>query len=301
MNKKTILSILCLVIIFLLAYTLTVVIGWTLRKSNNEGATEPTHATQTSTAEQKPKQNAIAETQAASELNTPTTQSVTECATTTAEKPTQPTVSSTVNEGQQPIQLTFLLQEGNTSYEELNQLGCSQIITVSSAGNTAEISMFSKDSTGLWSSCNLDAPGYVGSEGVSGQSYEGSYQTPAGLFAIGQAFYIYNKPSTGLPSFQVTNDTYWVDDPDSVYYNQRVEGTTNKDWNSAEHMIDYVSYKYGCVIEFNTNNTEKGKGSAIFFHCGDSPTAGCVAVSEDMMLSYLGRLDATQKPYILIM
>lgn len=99
----------------------------------------------------------------------------------------------------------------------------------------------------------------------------------------------------------MTEHTYWVDDPESKYYNQRVEGVENKDWNSAEHMIDYYSaYHYGFVIEFNTTNIIAGKGSAIFFHCSQSPTAGCVGVSENSLLVYLQILCAERMPFILI-
>ena len=86
------------------------------------------------------------------------------------------------------------------------------------------------------------------------------------MYQVGDGFYIDNVPQTGLNLFQVTENTYWVDDSESIYYNQRVEGMENKDWNSAEHMIDYYpAYKYGFVIEFNTTNIIPEKGSAIFF------------------------------------
>ena len=122
------------------------------------------------------------------------------------------------------------------------------------------------------------------------------------MYQVGDGFYIDNVPQTGLNLFQVTENTYWVDDSESIYYNQRVEGMENKDWNSAEHMIDYYpAYKYGFVIEFNTTNIIPEKGSAIFFHCSEKPTAGCVGISESMLLAYLQILSAEKLPFILIM
>lgn len=60
---------------------------------------------------------------------------------------------------------------------------------------------------------------------------------------------MHNAPNTGLTTFKITNDTYRVDDPNSAYYNKRVDGTQNKDWNSAEYMIDHpTEYEYGFVI-----------------------------------------------------
>ena len=78
-----------------------------------------------------------------------------------------------------------------------------------------------------------------------------------------------------------------------------MEGSQYQDWSSAEHMIDYSSYEYGFVIGYNLDCV-KGAGSAIFFHIGSGPTAGCVATSSDMVLSYLSKLSAQSHPYILI-
>ena len=185
---------------------------------------------------------------------------------------------------------------------DLEAIGCRQLITVNSSGSSAVISFYEKNSSGLWEKeSSLTTNGFVGSQGVSSYSYEGSRQTPFGLYGVGDAFYIYDQPQTGLSTFRVTEDTYWVDDPDSAYYNRLVEGTDDKDWNSAEHMIDYAQYyKYGFVIEFNTYDPIPGKGSAIFFHVNDHATAGCVATSEPMVLAYLRRLDRGQNPQILI-
>ena len=193
----------------------------------------------------------------------------------------------------------------NTTEYTLNSLSernCQQIITVSSYnGNSADVAMYEQDETGIWQSCHIDTSGYVGSKGVSKNSYEGSYETPYGLYSIGEAFYIEDKPSTNLDSFQITSDTYWIDDPNSDFYNQRQEGYIEGAWNSAEHMIDYYcSYQYGFVINFNTDPIEKGRGSAIFFHCSSSPTAGCVGVPTDKMVEYLNQLDKAKNPYVLI-
>lgn len=183
----------------------------------------------------------------------------------------------------------------------LNDLTAQQIILVRSNGSSAEISMYEKNGNGQWIDIGLSYDGYVGKNGVDIKSMEGDNKTPFGIFPIGDMFYIDTMPASGLNSFQITNDTYWVDDPNSVYYNQRVEGTGSKDWNSAEHMISYyASYKYGFVIDYNVDPIVPGKGSAIFFHVGSAPTAGCIAVSEEAMLSYLQALDKDKKPYILI-
>lgn len=213
-----------------------------------------------------------------------------------AETPTEPQNTDEKN-------ARIIGELGYYSLEQIEGFNCRQLIIVKSFSNNAQIYMFEKDDIGIWNPVEeLSTDGFVGKMGVSNVSYEGSYETPAGLFAVGSMFYIDNKPETKLNKFfQVTENTYWVDDPNSQSYNMLVQSTENMDWNSAEHMIDYYSsYKYGFVIDFNTNPIEKGRGSAIFFHIGYEPTAGCVAVSEDMMLAYLARLDSGKNPYILI-
>ncbi|BAK97640.1 hypothetical protein OBV_04420 [Oscillibacter valericigenes Sjm18-20] len=100
---------------------------------------------------------------------------------------------------------------------------------------------------------------------------------------------------------QVTENSCWVDDPASVSYNQWVENTSNGDWDSAEHLIDYTEqYAYGFVIGYNQNPIISGAGSAIFFHCGSCATAGCISASEDTVVTLLRWLDPAMSPEILI-
>lgn len=199
---------------------------------------------------------------------------------------------------QQPAELTELLESHGIGYEELERSGCSQLITVVSIGTTAQIRFYSCEEA--WEELpDLSCNGRVGRSGVSADKQEGDGSTPSGLFGIGSAFYIANQPDTGLDTFQITNQTYWVDDPNSAFYNQRVEGTQDKDWNSAEYMISYDVYRYGFVVDYNPQAV-KDAGSAIFFHIGDTPTAGCIATEEDMVLAYLKELTQERNPHILI-
>jgi L,D-peptidoglycan transpeptidase YkuD (ErfK/YbiS/YcfS/YnhG family) len=179
-----------------------------------------------------------------------------------------------------------------------------QLIVVESSENgmTASVYFFEQDGDGAWAEVeDMRTSGWGGTKGIGEKSKEGDKITPIGQYAVGEAFYIGEAPETGLDSFEVTDDTYWVDDPESKFYNMRVEGVEDKDWNSAEHMNSYVSsYKYGFVIGYNTEERTPGAGSAVFFHIGDHNTAGCVAVSEESVLSYLAALKKELNPYILI-
>lgn len=201
---------------------------------------------------------------------------------------------------QAPDNLVNLLAQNGNSIESLSEVGCKQFVTVSSDGSSAHINFYELNENMWVLDDTLSCDGFVGANGVTTDMHEGGYASPKGLYPIGDAFYIYNKPETNLSTFEVTNDTYWVDDPDSKYYNKRVEGTADKDWNSAEHMIDYsAAYEYGFVIDYNPDAVYNA-GSAIFFHISYSSTAGCVGTDKNMVLQYLAKLDSTKNPYILI-
>ncbi len=142
---------------------------------------------------------------------------------------------------------------------------------------------------------------YIGLNGVTINKQEGDYKTPLGIFNLGISFGIHDNVETKLFYTKINKDLYWVDDIKSDYYNMLVNiNTVNKDWDSAEHLIDYPKqYEYAIEIKSNPNNI-KGKGSAIFIHCfGDNRyTAGCIAISREDMIFLLKEVDKNTKIYI---
>ena len=92
-----------------------------------------------------------------------------------------------------------------------------------------------------------------------------------------------------------------MNDIDSPDYNRWVRGAPAA---AVEKMRrDDDLYKYGIVVEYNTDPVVKGLGSAIFFHVWKAagvPTEGCVSMSEEAMLLVLGWLDASAKPAVLM-
>lgn len=199
-----------------------------------------------------------------------------------------------------PDDLEIIVSRSGGTLNQLDASGCQQLITVDSNGSAAQIDFYRRTNNTWIQDEGLSCSGFVGANGVTEEMHEGSRTTPKGLYPISEAFYINEMPATGLSIFQITNDTYWIDDPDSTFYNRRVEGTENKDWNSAEHMIDYAgAYEYGFVVDYNTEAAYNA-GSAIFFHVSYNPTAGCIGTSRDMVLKYLENLDLSEKPFIVI-
>ena len=199
-------------------------------------------------------------------------------------------------------QFKTLLKKANISESTLNNKGAKQLIIVNSSGSSANVTYYEKNSSSWSQLSGFTCSGYVGSNGTTSSPKEGKAATPKGLYSVGDAFYQSDKPSTKLNTFKITNNTYWVDDPNSSYYNKKYVGNNfSSIASSGERMWEISSYKYGFVINYNTSNPVKGAGSAIFFHIShNSPTAGCVSVSESMVLKYLARLDKSKKPYILI-
>ena len=98
---------------------------------------------------------------------------------------------------------------------------------------------------------------------------EGDGRSPAGVFAIGNAYgYAASRDDISLPYTQATDELRCVDDPKSSHYNRIVSTTdTPIDWQSAEHMRrDDDLYMLTIVVAHNAAPTKAGAGSCIFLH-----------------------------------
>jgi len=158
-------------------------------------------------------------------------------------------------------------------------------------------------SKGFW---HLVFPTFAGSIGEKGfaaidKKREGDGKSPSGIFPLGIAFGYDPSVVTRMVFRQATDDDFWVDDVHSEDYNKWVKGKPNAaSWEKMKR--DDEQYKYGVVIEYNMHPIVKGKGSAIFLHVWKQgePTAGCVAMSEEMVLKILGWLDPVKRPLIIM-
>ena len=213
-------------------------------------------------------------------------------------EPTEPTDPVKPSQPTAPEEMTALLAEAGY---ELSDIGGSQLIIVKSTGNEAEICAYDLNEDLVWSKLAPTASGFVGRNGVSRDKREGDKKSPAGLFPLPSAFGNQPDPGCKLPYRQSTKNSYWVDDPNSRFYNQWVEDDGNRDWKSAEHISAVGrAYNYAAVIGYNLDPIVPGAGSAIFLHIGSSPTAGCVALPEDRLMEILLWLDPEKSPEILI-
>jgi len=144
----------------------------------------------------------------------------------------------------------------------------------------------------------------IGKNGFApqGEKREGDGRTPSGIYPLKLTFGYDATIETKMPYRQALNDDVWVDDPNSGDYNRWVK---KQDTHAASYEMmkrEDNLYKYGVVIEYNTDPVIKENGSAIFLHIrkGEGiPTAGCVAVSEEDIIKILGWLDPAAAPLII--
>jgi len=144
----------------------------------------------------------------------------------------------------------------------------------------------------------------IGRNGLAapGQKKEGDGKTPWGVYPLGPAFGYATSIHTGLIYRQASTDDFWVDDVNSMEYNQWVHGMPQA--NSFEHLRRQDNlYQYAIVIGYNMHPIVKGAGSAIFMHVWrnyKSPTAGCVAINQRSLRKILHWLDQQYQPVIIL-
>ena len=172
-----------------------------------------------------------------------------------------------------------------------------QIVTVQAKDKTdAIISLFEKsveNGNPIWTK-TLRCPGYIGLNGL-GKTKEGDNKTPIGDFGIITAFGIKKNPGTALPYIEATPDIYCC--ADAECYNRMINITEHPHECEGEHLVDYSpEYNYGIFIDYNAE-CEYGKGNSIFFHCtgANTYTGGCIAISEEDMVTLLHQLDSNAR------
>lgn len=178
----------------------------------------------------------------------------------------------------------------------------SQVLVVNaSSGISAQITACQRQGLTWHQVFSPAFKGVIGKQGIAlvGKKIEGDSKTPVGLYPIGEAFG--TEPLALKMDYRyITADDKFVDDVKSNHYNKWVYGKTEA--NSYENML-IKYYKMGAVINYNMDPIVRGAGSAIFIHIWKSPsmgTEGCVAMSEQHMLSILHWLDKNQHPFVYI-
>lgn len=134
---------------------------------------------------------------------------------------------------------------------------------------------------------------------------EGDGRAPAGVFLLSKAFGYANQAQPGwkMPYVNLSTSVECVDDTGSKFYNRVVDrSAVSADWNSSEHMLrpDEL-YRWGILVDHNTNPAVAGGGSCIFMHIWrgpGQPTVGCTAMPQADLESLLAWLDPAREPLL---
>lgn len=177
---------------------------------------------------------------------------------------------------------------------------CRQIVAVRARGRRAAVRLWQRRGE-RWHPRGRPCYGYIGRAGLTARKREGDGATPMGLYTLGPAFGLAPKPPARMPYRAITPGSFWVDDPLSPQYNQWIEKSGSQTWKSAERLMDFPKeYELALVVGYNTRSRVPYRGSAIFLHVGDKPTAGCVALPRPALMRLLRRLSPAAYPHILI-
>lgn len=236
-------------------------------------------------------------------------QQITSAELTTASSPTDPTSSavtttpsaSSVTKSSEPISstprpaavapLATTVQRVEAPWFAGRVGSATQVISVvGTGGSNTTLSTWQKSGSD-WAPVIGGAAAKVGSPGISGSYGESSSATPAGVFAITSAFGRQPDPGAGLSYLRIDNSDWWVSDVNSPDYNthQRcARGTCPFNESTSENLGEHGAvYDYALVMDVNAQRIPGG-GSAFFVHVTNgAPTAGCVAIPANTLVSML--------------
>jgi L,D-peptidoglycan transpeptidase YkuD (ErfK/YbiS/YcfS/YnhG family) len=185
--------------------------------------------------------------------------------------------------------------------------GSSQALVVTgddSSGFHATLHLLEKRE-GAWRSVSAPLPALIGEKGFAppGAKREGDLRTPSGIFGLRRAFGYAPRIPTRMPYRRAGKDDLWVDDVSSPDYNRWVKRGETAASSFEVMRLDDHRYKYGIIVEYNTEPVVRGRGSAIFIHVRlreDVSTSGCVALSEGDIIRVLAWLDPAANPVVLL-
>jgi L,D-peptidoglycan transpeptidase YkuD (ErfK/YbiS/YcfS/YnhG family) len=183
-----------------------------------------------------------------------------------------------------------------------------QLITVQAHGSYATVTAWEKGTSG-WKAAFGTSGGRVGANGVTNGATrrQNTYTTPSGTYTLTEGFGV-AAGGTRMPYHVVNGSDWWVEDPQSAYYNQMHSAAgadfplTETGERGSERLIDHpTQYAKALVIDFNRRPATPGRGAGIFLHVnGAGATAGCVSVPRATMDRLMAWITPTAHPRIAI-
>ncbi len=205
-----------------------------------------------------------------------------------------------------------------------------QLVVVTSPDWNAphgQLQAFERDASGQWQARGegfavaLGRNGSAWGEGLHPQpvavgeglrKHEGDGRSPAGIFAIGEAFGYAERIDSAMPYQPMLQSSYCIDVADSPLYNRIVDaeqvGTEAVAGSTEPMRLDLHNdgdrrYREGFVIEHNPR-AQPGLGSCIFAHLWRRPgeaTAGCTAMEPANMHRLLAWLQPAARPLFVLL
>ena len=187
---------------------------------------------------------------------------------------------------------------------------CQQIIVVKSDAFDSfkcTVQLFEKIE-GVWEPSSEIIEAVAGKNGWTKDKKEGDGCSPTGIYSLGEVFgYAAVQPDWLKMDYIPANEKlFCVDDVGSELYNKIISSADypSKPWKSAEDMLRKDDlYKWGVVVNYNTENTVAGLGSCIFIHVwrnAETGTNGCIAMEEGDLMRMMKLLDKEKNPAILM-
>jgi len=201
-----------------------------------------------------------------------------------------------------------------------------QVVTVTAPSwnsTTATLRTYEKSKDGTWRIVHGPVSSFLGYGGLAAaqERRQGTGDTPAGTFAIVNAFGRSANPGTDLPYRRVDRDDAWT-------YNPKVPSTYNLlqtapvSWRGYGSYVEMLwsygrQYDYVAVLDYNLpegdvtrdkrgiRRTEEpantAAGGGIFLHVSKGkPTAGCISVARPTMKSIMQWLDPAKDPVLVV-
>ena len=139
----------------------------------------------------------------------------------------------------------------------------------------------------------------IGKKGLTKKKIEGDRKTPIGAFSLGNLYYRADRNSkllTKLKCIKIKKFMGWCDDIKSKKRYNKMIDVRNKLGHEKLYRNDY-KYDLMIPINYNTQKTKLGKGSAIFLHLTKNykPTAGCIALKKKDFLIMLRLINKKTK------
>ena len=138
----------------------------------------------------------------------------------------------------------------------------------------------------------------LGMKGSTSKKIEGDKKTPKGIYNLGPDYYRKDripKIETQLKVIEIKKRMGWCDDIKSKHYNKLI--VIMKKIRHEKLFRKNRNYDILIPIHYNTKNTKKNRGSAIFIHLTENykKTLGCIAIKKKDMIILLKLINRKTK------